>query len=155
MSDGTAIEQVLADLEHIREDVEMAADVLTGAETRLCTAQFFDLAQAKEDYELAVAMATMEAYANDIVTGKNQKLRNTQLAVWLGKHDEIKAAKHALRKAELEITFAEGELDVARRNYSIATNRLWALRAMAELHAARLNSMAGVEYYTERGERVG
>lgn len=154
MSDLMTVDQVLVDLAHIRDDLEMAADALTGAETHLCIDQFYDLAKTKEDYELIVATATMEAYANDIANGRNQKMRDVQLAAWLGQQEDVKNAKHRLRKAELQIMLRESELDVARRNYTVVTNRLWALRAIAELHAARLNAAAGVEYHTERGERA-
>ena len=153
MADILGIDQVLDDLGHMRDDLEMAADVLTGAETRLCTAQFYDLAQAQEDYELVIAMATMEAYANDVCSGKNQKQRDVQLAAYLGQHVEVKAAAEKLHGAKLKIALSEGELDVSRRNYSVVTNRLWALRAMAGLHAARLNAAAGVEYHTQKEAR--
>ena len=141
------------DLEALRDiggEIENAARAVVLAETIYAQAQYFGFAEAEDDYELIVATATMEAYANDVVDGKNQKQRDMQLNAWLGQHKEVQEAKRTVRQRSVGTAALKVEVDAARRNYSIATNRLWALRAMAELHAARLNAAAGVEYHTHR-----
>ncbi len=154
MSDSIAVDQVLANLEHIRDEIEGAACELAKVEKKQAHMGHV-LQQSKDEHELMIVTATMEAYAEDVVDGKNQKQRDMQLAAYLGTHKGIELTLHQYRCAETAIALLEAEETLWRRNYTIATNRLWALRAMAELHAARLNSMAGVEYHTERGKRVG
>ena len=150
MTDNMSVEDVLHALKHIAREIQSAARAVVNAETALAQAQYFGFAETEDDHELIVAMATMEAYANDAVTGKNQKMRDVQLAAYLGNHEEVKAAKTAVRQRSVRVATLKVEADTARREYSIATNRLWALRAMAELHAERLNAMAGVEYHTQK-----
>ncbi|KKN61578.1 hypothetical protein LCGC14_0520310 [marine sediment metagenome] len=154
MSDSIAVDQVLADLEHIRDEIEQAACELAKVEKKQAHMGHV-LQQSKDEHELMIVTATMEAYAEDVVNGKNQKMRDAQLSAYIGTHKGIELTMRQYRRAETEVAILETEATLHRRNYTVATNRLWALRAMAELHSARLNSMAGVEYHTERGERVG
>lgn len=140
------IDEIIDELSCIGEGIYAAARAVAKAETALAEEQYYGSAEAEDDYELVVAMATMEAYANDVAYGKNQSQRDVQLAAYLGNHAEVKAAKLAVRQRSVKVAGLKVEADAARRDYSIAANRLWALRAMAELHAARLNAAAGVAY---------
>ena len=154
MTDIMAVDQVLADLEHIRDEIEGAACELAQTEKKQAHMGHV-LQQSKDEHELMIVTATMEAYADDVANGKNQKQRDVQLGAYIGTHKGVELTRSQYRRAETRAATLEMEATQWRRTYTVATNRLWALRAMAELHAARLNSMAGVEYHTERGERVG
>ncbi len=148
MSDIMAVEQVLTDLERIRDEIGGAAHELTSTERRLSSIMSFVLPQLKDEHELMIVTATMEAYVEDVVNGKNQKMRDIQLSAYLGNHKGVALTQKQLRHTEANAAILGAEVAQWRRAYTIATNRLWALRAMAELHSARLNSMAGVEYHT-------
>lgn len=155
MSDVMAVDQVLADLEHIRDEIEGAACELAQVERKQAKMARI-LQQSQDEHELMIVTATMEAYAEDAVNGKNQKQRNVQLSAYVSMHEGVENTRRQYRHAEIETTVLVTQATQWRRSYTIATNRLWALRAMAELHAARLNAMAGVEYHSQtRGERAG
>ena len=153
MSDFMAVDQVLADLEHIRDEIEGAACELAQTEKKQAHMGHV-LQQSKDEHELMIVTATMEAYADDVANGKNQKMRDAQLSAYIGTHTGIGFTLRQYRLAETEVAILGTKATLHRRTYTIATNRLWALRAMAELHAARLNAAAGVEYQSSRGERV-
>lgn len=159
MSDAMDTDQVLGGLYRIHDAIEDAACELARKEARLAHITSRVLPQSKDEHELMVVTATMEAYAEDVVNGKNQKTRDAQLAAYMGNHEGVARTLKQLRYAETRVATLEMEAAQWRRNYTIATNRLWALRAMAELYAARLNAAAGVECQSQvhlgkRGERA-
>jgi hypothetical protein len=93
------------------------------------------LQAAKADLEQAIAEATVEAYANGAITGKNAEQRDAELKAHLGKLIGITARKMAVEDAEKAYRTAKLDLDRA-------TNEMAFARHLVNLRVAQLGVVA-------------
>jgi len=134
--------QVLTDLTTWRQ-VASCATAQTAAENALRVAKATDLPTARERLSEAEADATMGAYADGAVDGKNAEQRKTQLDAYLAGHEAVRAAREHLRAVETRATNLEAALAVAETEHKTALARWNTARAQAELLAAMLTAVAG------------
>lgn len=124
-------------------DVAERASALAEQQTALRDAKGLDLPAARERLAEAETEATMAAYAEGAVAGKNADHRKVELDAYLaGQQDVVKAREH-LRAVETRILNIEAAQAVADSEYKAALGRWHAAQAGAELLAAMLMAVAG------------
>jgi hypothetical protein len=99
-----------ATLRILRTTPRRLDETLTGldkARQALAVAKTETLTLAREVYDAALNAATMAAYANGAVTGKNQSERDMQLQAALQRDGELCAAGLAKHDAEMAVMNAE------------------------------------------------
>jgi hypothetical protein len=134
-------QQVLTDLTAWKQ-VASCAVAQTAAENDLRITKATDLPRAKERLDEAEADATMGAYADGAVDGKNAEQRKTQLDAYLVSNEAVRAAREHLRAVETRVVNLEAALAVAETEHKAALARWNTARAQAELLAAMLTAVA-------------
>jgi DNA repair exonuclease SbcCD ATPase subunit len=144
---ASEVQDVLDELSQAAQDVTRMARDLGKAEAELTMFKAMDLADTKRAAQVAENTATMMAFGAGIIDGKNQAIRDEQLAAFLAIDEEVQAAADLLRQAEVTIANLEATLAGRTMDYKAATYRLHAARSKAELMRAMID--AGREPETE------
>ena len=126
---------ILDDLATWRE-VAARATALNEADTALRTAKAMDLPAAKERVSEAETEATMAAYAEGAVTGKNAEQRKVELDAYLAGQERVVKAREHLR-ASRRIVNLKAAVAVADAEHKAALGRWNAARSGAVRHADR------------------
>ena len=101
-----------------------------------------ELVLAKRDYDDAVSAATMEAYAEGVLNGKNQAERDVQLATFLYYYENVTLARRDAETAEVTLANLERAAAETEAAYKAAVYEVRALIAQAELQSAMLSLAA-------------
>jgi hypothetical protein len=144
---ASEVQAVLDELTQAADAVRLAAQRLGKTEAALTMHKAMDLADAKRDAQVAENTATMMAFGAGIIDGKNQAIRDEQLAAFLANDEEVQAAADLLRQAEVNAASLESDVTQLTMDYKAATYRLHAARSKAELMRAMID--AGREPETE------
>ena len=96
------------------------------------------LVDAKAALDRTISGATMEAYGNGIINGKNQAERDLQIAAYLDKDKAVQTAKLSVRHWETQLAGIEARLEMVEAEYKAAWAKLSAARAAAALQTSYL-----------------
>ena len=137
--------------------LEMGAALLrlTTARQRLAEAKDAAIV-ARQAFDVQGSAATMTAYANGWLTGKNQAERDVQLSVALSNDEEVKRAADTRREAELALIRAEQTAEASEGEVKALVYRLQAAQSAATLQAemVRYRTMLGPQVAAERESRI-
>jgi len=135
-------EKVLSDLRTLPGSYRAQLATAVNAEGSKAAAQF-ELGEAKRLLDLTVTDATLEAYGEGVIDGKNQAVRDVQLSGYLAKHPAVRGAQSAVAEAEAELQRADEDKAFAEAMAKAAGYELRAAMAAATLIAALLGAEEG------------
>lgn len=152
---ASEVQSVLDELSQAADAVRLAAQRLGKTEAALTMRKAMDLADAKRDAQAAENTATMMAFGAGIIDGKNQAIRDEQLAAFLANDEEVRAAADLLRQAEVNAASLEADVTQLTMDYKAATYRLHAARSKADLMRAMIDAGREPEGETEFANEFG
>jgi hypothetical protein len=139
-----------ATLRILRQTPRKLDETLVGldkARQRLAVAKTETLAMARQVYDAALNAATMAAYANGAVTGKNQAERDMQLAAALAADVELCAAGLTRHDAELAVMNAELAVEMLDGGVKALVYTLQAAQSAAALQGEMLRYRSLAQAY--------
>lgn len=133
------IETILGNLSGLPDELADALRQCVIAEDNVTRAKA-SLTTQQEAYDFTVAEQTLKAYADNVLTGKNQAQRDVQLKVFLGESGAIADAEDPVRDAKRELATAEFLQSKILADVKALSYHLRAAMAAAELQSALLNA---------------
>jgi hypothetical protein len=138
------IARLMDELHRLPGEIADAQARVIDLEVELAGFKSLHLPKARADVDLAINAATMEALSLGLIDGKNAEQRKVQLDSYLAKDANVATAQAAVGKIEGVIASIEAQLAAASGEFKGASNRFSAVKAQAELWAARLRALAAL-----------
>jgi len=136
--DGYELESTHAALKEAPANLAEAAGRVADLRHDLIEVKSIKLVDAKAALDRTISGATMEAYGNGIINGKNQAERDLQIAAYLDKDKAVQTAKLSVRHWETQLAGIEARLEMVEAEYKAAWAKLSAARAAAALQTSYL-----------------
>jgi len=136
--DGYELESTYSALRTAPDALAEAAGRVADLRHDLIEVKSIKLVDAKAALDRTISGATMEAYGNGIINGKNQAERDLQIAAYLDKDKAVQTAKLSVRHWETQLAGIEARLEMVEAEYKAVWAKLSAARAAAALQTSYL-----------------
>jgi len=138
--------ELYGDLQQAAVHLEDAHNKAAQALADLIHFRAYDLADAKAEYDRAVAAASSVAmFEAGVVTGKNAEQRSIQLQRYLDTDDNVIGAKIEVAHDERIVANLEGDVEVAKAKVAGARARFRALTCELDMRRALVEAGAELE----------